>query len=367
MPLITFDDLTDMVKRKILFICGSLNQTLQMYLISKALPEYDSWFSPYYSDGLEKSLYHAGLAEMTVMGNKLMQRCLAYLKQHHLQIDNGGSKHDYGLVVTCSDLIVQKNIRHKKIVLVQEGMTDPESLAYHLVKKIPILPRWIAGTATNGLSHAYQKFCVASEGYRDLFISKGVDPNKIRVTGIPNFDHCELYYDNDFPYKGFVLVCTSDTRETFRYENRKKFIHNALTISDGRQLIFKLHPNENHAKATYEINRWAPQALVFHNGSAEHMIANCDILITRFSSTVYVGMALGKKVYSDFPLEQLRRLVPIQNNGMSALNIAEIVRDEMDNTVVPFVKDKPKMLYHDSLKPVLQRYSKRIQRKFRAN
>ena len=31
------------------------------------------------------------------------------------------------------------------------------------------------------------KFCVASEGYRDLFISKGVKPEKIYVTGIPNF------------------------------------------------------------------------------------------------------------------------------------------------------------------------------------
>ncbi len=356
-----------MQKRKILFICGSLNQTTQMHQIAEALPEFDNWFSPYYSDGLEKSLYLAGLAEMTVMGNKLMQRCLDYLHQHHLPVDNGGSKHDYDLVVTCSDLVVQKNIRHKKIVLIQEGMTDPENLAYHLVKNIPLLPRWLAGTATNGLSHAYQKFCVASEGYRDMFIGKGVDPNKIRVTGIPNFDHCERYYENDFPHKNFVLVCTSDTRETFRYENRKKFIGNALRIADGRKLIFKLHPNENHTKATKEINRWAPNALVFQSGSAEHMIANCDVLITRFSSTVYVGIALGKEVYSDFPLEHLQRLVPIQNNGTSVLNIAKVVRDEMESTVILFPMRKTGILHPDKLKPVLQRYSSRIQRRLRSN
>lgn len=328
-----------------------------MHQIAKALPEYDAWFTPYYSDGLEKALYHARLAEMTVMGNKLIQRCLSYLNQHHLQIDNGGTQHNYELVVTCSDLVVQRNIRHKKIVLVQEGMTDPENLAFHLVKAIPVLPRWIAGTSTTGLSHYYQKFCVASEGYRELFISKGVQPNKIIVTGIPNFDHCERYYQNDFPHKNFVLVCTSDTRETFRYENRKKFIENALKVADGKRLIFKLHPNENFEKATREINRWAPQALVYHSGSAEHMIANCDTLITRFSSTVYVGIALGKEVFSDFPIDLLTRLAPIQNGGKSANNIAKVIHNEVENGAIPIRYTNNKLLQKSDLAPVLKRYT----------
>lgn len=355
-----------MTKKKILFICGSINQTTQMHQVAQALPEYDNWFTPYYSDGFEKALYRAGLAEMTVMGSKLMERCLGYLRRHRLAIDNGGILHNYDLVVTCSDLVVQKNIRHKKIILLQEGMTDKENFAYHLVRTLPFLPRWIAGTSTNGLSHAYHKFCVASEGYRDFFIGKGVDPAKIRVTGIPNFDHCERFYDNDFPHKSFVLVCTSDTRETFRYENRKKFIKNALQVANGRQLIFKLHPNENVAKATAEINRWAPDALIFHTGSAEHMIANSDVLITRFSSTAYVGLALGKEVYSDFPLEQLRRLMPVQNKGASARNIADVVRDEMENSVVPFRTRNAGALHPSVLKPAIRSYTARLQRKLRS-
>ncbi len=43
-------------------------------------------------------------------------------------------------------------------------------------------------------------------------------------------------------YHNFVLVATSDMRETYKYENRKKFIKKAYKIADGRQLIFKLHP-----------------------------------------------------------------------------------------------------------------------------
>jgi len=55
------------------------------------------------------------------------------------------------------------------------------------------------------------------------------------------------------------------------------------------------------------------------------MIANCDVLITRFSSTAFVGIALGKETHSDFDMDEMRRLMPVQN-GSAALNIADICR-----------------------------------------
>ncbi len=204
-------------------------------------------------------------------------------------------------------------------------MTDPENFAYYLVKTFK-LPRYIASTSTTGLSNAYDIFCVASEGYKELFIKKGVDPEKIIVTGIPNFDNCNDYLNNDFPHKNYVLVCTSDTRETFKYENRKKFIKRAVSIAQGRQLIFKLHPNEKYERAEKEIKKYAPEALVFSSGNTNHMIANCNTLITRFSTVVYVGLALGKEVYSEFNIDELTKLTPLQNGGKSAENIADICK-----------------------------------------
>jgi len=41
---------------------------------------------------------------------------------------------------------------------------------------------------------------------------------------------------------------------------------------------------------------------------------------------VYTGIALGKKVHSWFDTEKLYRLMPIQNHGTSAENIACICR-----------------------------------------
>jgi hypothetical protein len=305
-----------------------------MHKIAMRLPEYDHYFSPYYADGFVGWMKDRGFLDFTVVGNKLAGRCLAYLRTHDLRVDYGGNGNDYDLVLTCSDLVIPKNIRDKTVILVQEGMTDPENLLYHIVRTLK-LPRYLASTAATGLSRCYDYFCVASDGYRDHFIGKGVDPETVCVTGIPNFDDCAEFLENDFPYHGYVLVATSDARETFKYENRRKFIEQCLAIADGRLLIFKLHPNENVARATAEIAECAPGALVFASGNTDHMIANCDVLVTKYSSVVYVGIALGKQVYSYFDLGSLHRLTPLQNGGTSADAIAEVCRRAIAGKPVP--------------------------------
>lgn len=313
------------MKNRILFICGSMNQTTQMHQISRHLSDYERSFSPYYCHGFDEILRRLGLMEFTIIGDKLAGLCRRYLEDHDLHIDYQARNGPYDLVVTCSDVYLQKNIRDNKIVLVQEGITDPETFMFHLVRRFRFLPRWLAGTAATGLSDGYRRFCVASEGYRDFFIRKGARADKIVVTGIPNFDDCGRYRANNFPHSHYVLVCTSPLREVFRGEDREAFIRKAVEIAGGRRLIFKLHPNENVKRATREISRYAPGATVFTTGSAEEMIANCDVLVTRYSSTAFVGLALGKETHSDFGMDELRRLVPVQN-GSAALNIANVCR-----------------------------------------
>lgn len=315
-----------MNKPKALFICGSPNQTSQMHKISQELPEVDPYFTPYYASGYVYFLTKIGLLDFTIMGGEFKRKALEYFKINNLKVDLEGRNNQYDIVFTCQDLIIPKNIRKNKIVLIQEGMTDPETIWYHIVRFLH-LPRWAASTSMTGLSDQFNLFCVASEGYRNLFIKKGVNPDKIRVTGIPNFDNTDQLNNTDFPHENFVLVATSDMRETYKYENRKAFIKKAVSIANGRKLIFKLHPNENVERATREINKYAPGALVFHGVPIEPMIAKCETLITRYSSVVYVALALGKEVISDIPTEELLKLVPIQNGGVSAKNIAVEVRE----------------------------------------
>jgi hypothetical protein len=325
-----------MSKKKILFIGGSLNQTTMVHAVSRPLSwDYDCYFTPYYCDGgLLARMARAGWLDFTVIGGQFRARTEAYLRENGLEVDYGGRSHDYDLVVTTSDLVVQENIRHKTVVLIQEGMTDPENLVYHLVRWFR-LPRYLASTSTTGLSDAYQAFCVASEGYRQLFVRKGARPEKLVVTGIPNFDNAAQYLDNDFPYRGYVLAATSDARETFKFDNRRAFLRWVGQTAAGRQIIFKLHPNEKVERAQREIQACLPGALVFTAGNVNHMIANCEVLITQYSSVVYTGIALGKEVHSYFDVGILAELAPLQNGGRSAHNIAKVCQGLLEADHVP--------------------------------
>jgi hypothetical protein len=301
-----------------------------MYQISEFLKEdFECFFTPFYCDGVYRTFQKFGWLDFTIIGGQNRRRTEAFLADKKVKIDYAGQSGDYDLALICTDLIVPKNLLNKPLILVQEGMTDPENIFFHIARKLrPVgMPLWIGSTSTTGLSDAYDKFCVASDGYRDLFIRKGVKPEKIAVTGIPNFDNCQEYLKNDFPHKGYVLVATTDTRENLKPDNRPAFIRKCVEIAKGRQIIFRLHPNEDPVRGRRECAKYAPGSLVYDVGNTNHMVANSDVVITQYSSVVYVGIALGKEVHSYFDLDSLRRLCPIQNGGTSASHIAKECRN----------------------------------------
>jgi hypothetical protein len=313
--------------QNILFICGSLNQTTQMHAVAQELmTDAHCYFAPYYADGIEQAIADLGLLNFTVLGGRHVRDTRDYLVRNNLKLDERGEGQNYDMVVTCSDLIVQNNIRGKRLLMVQEGITEPEGRMYKLYKALPVLPRYLANTATNGLSNSYDVFCVASEGYRQHFVRKGVHPEKIAVTGIPNFDNLHQHYQNDFPYKDFALVATTPYRETWRGDDRMKFLQRCVALADGRPLIFKLHPTENTRRAISEIRQVAPQAQVFAQGNVNQMIANASLVITQQSSCTFVALALGKETHTYLDKRELQRLMPIQNGGVSARYIANIGR-----------------------------------------
>jgi len=314
-------------KPRVLFICGSINQTTQLHAVFRSLPEVDAFFTPFYAERYVTLMRELGLLESTIGGHKLRNRCLRYLEKHGLAVDVDGARGDYDLIVTGTDVVMPHNIDGAPVIVVQEGILDPRGFAWPLVSRFPnLVPRWLVGTAASGLSGKYDKFCVASQGYRDLFVSRGAAPDRVVVTGIPNFDDCAAHSKNDFPHRDYVLVCTSDSRETLKWHNRKRFIRRALRIAGKRKLVFKLHPNENFARARREIERYAPAASVYVEGPTEAMIANCSTLITEWSSVAFVGIALGKEVFSSNSMAELRRLMPEQNRE-AARRIADVCRE----------------------------------------
>ncbi len=133
------------MNKNILYICGSRNQTIMLHRISQNIPGYNHYFTPYYADGIERVAARLGLLDFSVLGGEFYRQSTEYFAANNLQLDFRGEAREYELVIICSDLIIPKNIKGKRIVLVQEGMTDPENLAYKMVKKlgIPLKLFWI--------------------------------------------------------------------------------------------------------------------------------------------------------------------------------------------------------------------------------
>ena len=214
-------------KPRILFICGSLNQTTMLHQVARQLLRATNTRSRRITaTGSCASWTNAGLwTSRSSAANWNVSRAHRRLpaRPRVFRWTCAASRGDYALVVTCSDLLIQRNIRRTPTVLVQEGMTDPETALYGLVRTLG-LPRWLAGTAATGLSLAYDRFCVASEGYREFFASKGIPRERMVATGLPNFDDCARHLVNEFPHRGYVLVATSDTRETLKRNDRPQFL-----------------------------------------------------------------------------------------------------------------------------------------------
>jgi hypothetical protein len=334
-----------MPKKKIIFIIGSPNQTLQMHLISKLLDnEFDCYFTQIFANHpLFKPIAKSGLIDGTVLTGESKRKADKYLADNNLKNDYSCEVYNntYDLAVVCSDMLLPRVLNNTKKIWVQEGMVDPYNLIAKITKALGLPRYWAMSTALNGSSNVCDIYCTASEGYKNYFTKMGTENKKIVVTGIPNFDNLQEHLNNDFPHKDYVLVATTDIRETYRFENRPAFIRKAVKIANGRPLIFKLHPNEKKERAIAEIRKHASaDTLIFTDGNTNNMIANCCELITQYSTVVYVGIILGKKVHSYFDVDELHKLTPIQNNGTSAKKIAEICRRFIDfkGTGIEFLK-----------------------------
>ncbi|MEY4580207.1 MAG: hypothetical protein RL701_4910 [Pseudomonadota bacterium] len=313
---------------RVLFICGTHNQTTQLHAIATKLSDCQNFFTPFYAEGLPELAGRIGLLESTILGDRMRAGCLAYLRDHGLTVDMRGATYagHYDLVVTCTDLLIPHNVDRTKLVVVQEGMLDTETLWSRCVDALH-LPPYLCGTTLTGTRGRYARLCVASEGFRELFSARGAPAAKLRVTGVPNFDDCRAFQHNRLPERGYVLACTSDLRETWRSDDRPRFIRRVLDIAAGRPVHFKFHPNENQQRARREVLALCPSARIHSHERTEELIANCTALVTQVSSVTFVGLALDKEVHSDLDLTVLRRLLPLQNGGTSAQNIAQVCRE----------------------------------------
>jgi hypothetical protein len=314
----------------VLLIGGSLNQTIQMHRVAEQLRDCEVFFSPYFDDRSHVQLIRKlGLVEMSILSGRRRKACLTYLRDQGLRVDLYGEQHRYDLYLSSNDQLVPSSLRRTPSVIFQEGIHEPATWRTAVWRWTRLLPRSLAGTSVFGQSYRYDRLCAASEGYRQRFMDAGVDPSKIVVTGMPNFDDFARLLEAPFPHRDYVLVCTSDARETFVPEDRARLLDQVARARGGRKLLCKLHPNENFARAEQEIRTRFPDAIIYTDGSAEVMVAHAAVLFTEWSSLTFVGVALEKEVFTNHSLDEVRALMPIQN-GRASEEIAKVCREVLE-------------------------------------
>jgi len=342
------------MRKKIIFVVGSMNQTTQMLQIAAHIEsEFDCYFTQFFPDlWVERMIHKGGFLENTIMSGKIKENSEKHILDLGKKLDYAGKTlgHNYDLAVLCTDMLVSRSFRKTKTIWVQEGMMDPMTQWSKIIHKLGLPGYFAMNTSLNGTANLADIYCSASESYKSHLSSMGTDYNKIIATGIPNFDNIEQYRNNDFPHKDYVMVATSDIRECFGKEDRIGFLQDCVEKANGRQLLFKLHPNEIVERAVSEIKSVTPEnTLIFPVGDPYPMIANCAELITQWSTLVYVGIVLGKPIHSYFSKEELFRLTPKQTGGQSAAIIADICKQyihfqgsgvEFLKTYEPALKEK---------------------------
>lgn len=334
-------------KKNILCVGGSRNQTSQLHQIASHLEsDYNIYYTQVFGEGIfYKAAAEIGFFDNTVLGrdSSFTKASQQYIQTHQLQYDYRGQSKGikYDMALLSTDMIVPKSFQKLKMVWIQEGMIDPINNFGKFIRQMGLPAYLTASTALNGTSNIADIYFAMSHGYKEYFTHYGTEKDKILVTGIPNFDNIISMLEMEYPESGYVLVATSDIRELGGNDDRIHLINEALRIANGRKIIFKPHPNENVQRIIAEIKSVIPNATIITEPIIDTLIAHCDVLITQYSSCVYQGLVLGKKVYSYFPIEELEAKKPIQNGGKSGKIIAEIVAEfmEYDGVKSEFVKN----------------------------
>ena len=157
------------------------------------------------------------------------------------------------------------------------------------------------------------KIAVFGDAVKDVFVSKGIDSERIVVTGNPKFD--KLFYPKDSnqkqkvrerfgipPDKEIILLVTQPFVEgrIWNSSQRKEFtlaIVDATAALQNAQLIIKLHhPQESEQNYLETIRDVTQPPIICNYVPINELLDVCSLTLVTSSTVALEAMALGKPV-----------------------------------------------------------------------
>lgn len=154
---------------------------------------------------------------------------------------------------------------------------------------------------------------VFGETTKKMFMSEGINPEKIMITGNPKFDLLFSINKNDYKEnichklgipttKNIILLLTSYLVEinTWTAEQRKEFVSTVARATAAQRdtiLIIKIHPPlENENVYVDIVKKFMPHPIILKYAEISELLSACSIVITIASTVALEAMALKKPV-----------------------------------------------------------------------
>jgi UDP-N-acetylglucosamine 2-epimerase len=197
------------------------------------------------------------------------------------------------------------------ICLMPDGLIL-QQIASALAKKynIPTLACSAAmetGNARSYIRHLHaDKIAAMGEVIKNIYIESGIEPERIVVTGIAHFDLLfnrnkeqdkQVLLGSDIEPSKRTILFTTDNISLSETQRMLSGVIDAVLKMQGVQLVVKVHPSEDAGPYQTMAEKYHdPGIRVVKDTDLYALISNCELLITKYSTTALEAMMIGKPV-----------------------------------------------------------------------
>ena len=155
------------------------------------------------------------------------------------------------------------------------------------------------------------KLFVKSESEKRLFIRRGLESEKIFITGLPSNNELiiknlksqkiaeKFKYENRIFDEKIILYLTQPCFMDFDIDEKKREIIDIATSLKNLNayLLIKLHPNETNVDIYEQIfNQIGFKKYKIYNNNLFDLLVSCDVALTKTSGTGVDALAIGKQL-----------------------------------------------------------------------
>lgn len=166
---------------------------------------------------------------------------------------------------------------------------------------------WETGTASSFRRHLHaDKLATSGRKMRDMYITSGLEPERVFATGIAHFDLA--FNRNREQDKQILLECAVDpgksiivfASDAFSISETEETLIGVIDTvlkNEDMQLVVKVHPREEAEPFHTIAGRYHdPRIRVFKDIDLYALLNNCELLITKGSTVALEAMMIGKPV-----------------------------------------------------------------------